>query len=279
MDKPTPGELKNVDVQLVSLVDRGANRAKFKIFKSEEPSAQAPEAPAQTEPQEQALAEAGGELKAEVAKSEYRGYSLATALGIEEAEADQWRLFDAFRAVYGNILASTELIDKNAAIAQLGEDLKAYLLKRTEGLGVAKSEEPGDVANEAIEKAGRKIAASRLQALKEAMTLIEQIISEAESPAGEGGSGEPSQDVAKAQEPELAPAPLAEIVQKVESIEKANAELSGAVEAAVSKAVEPVLARLNALEKARGVSNQIIDERVAKQQPAGTFGGVIFGRR
>ena len=278
MDKPTPGELKNVDVQLVSLVDRGANRAKFKIFKSEDP-VETEKAETQAGTEDGAAPDSQGEPKAKVEKAKYQGYSLATALGIETAEADQWRLFDAFRAVYGNILASTELIDKNAAIAQLGEDLKAHLLRQTAGLGVAKSEQPGVAANEAVEKAGRKIAASRLQALKEAMTLIEQIISEAESPAGEGGSGEPSQDVAKAQEPESESGPLAEIVQKVESIEKANAELSGAVEAAVSKAVEPILARLGVLEKARGASNQIIDERVAKQQPAGTFGGVIFGRR
>lgn len=278
MDKPTPGELKNVDVQLVSLVERGANRAKFKIFKSEDP-VETEKAETQAGAEDETAPAAQGEPKTEVEKADYQGYSLVTALGIEEAEANLWRLFDAIRAVYGNILASAELIDKNAAIAQLAEDVKAYLLKRTEGLGVVKSEEPGDVADEAVEKAGRKIAASRLQALKEAMTLIEQIISEAESSASEGESGEASQAVAKAQESEPESGPLAEIVQKVESIEKANAELSGAVETAVSKAVEPVLARLSALEKARGASNQIIDESVAKQQPAGTFGGVIFGRR
>lgn len=90
----------------------------------------------------------------------------------------------------------------------------------------------------------------------------EQIMSEVESPAGEGELGEASQAVAKAQEPELEPGRLAEIIQQAEEPEQP---------AAVQGADDPETSSARPQQPENRDSQTVAEEPLAAQdceQPA-----------
>lgn len=291
MDKPIPGELRNVDVQMVSLVNKGANRRQFKIFKSAEWLGTEDEKPSQGNPAEEQ------EMKGffQVLKEFFTGTkkadatpasSFAQAMAAIETEDALWRAFSTLREICTNILSS-DAEDKPARINQVVEEFRAYLLGKISQIGFAKAAEQLSVE---VEKAGRKISAARLKALKDAHNLLAQIIAEAEAETNNGeGTQVTKEELTKMVTDAITEAtkPISERLEKLEKQaegqEPAGAaqgqeELQNIIKEAVTRAVKPLEERLEVVEKARGISNKVPEEKEkVEKSDSGFWGGVFIG--
>lgn len=294
MDKPTPGELKNVDVQFVSLVDKGANRRQFKIFKSDDWKEDQEENPQSTNEQEmrgffQVLKQFfTGVKKAD----EEQVPSFNQVIQAADAEDLIWRSFSALRGVVRGILESN-VQDKTTKVATAVEEFKNYLIGKLNQVGVAKALEL--YTEQPLEKAGRKISAARLKNLKDAQNLIGQIITEAETESQSGN--EEGTEVNKEELTKMVTAAVTEvtkpITERLEQLEKqavdqpqpggetvqGQEELQNIIKEAVTKAIEPLEERLEVVEKARGISNKVPEEKEVEKSDGESFwGGAFIGQ-
>lgn len=288
MDKPIPGELRNVDVQMVSLVSKGANRRQFKIFKSAEWLGTEDEKPSQGNPAEEQ------EMKGffQVLKEFFTGTkkadatpapSFAQAMAAIETEDALWRAFSTLREICTNILSS-DAEDKPARINQVVEEFRAYLLGKISQIGFAKAAEQLSVG---LEKAGRKISAARLKALKDAHNILAQIIAEAEADNQDGeGTQVTKEELAKmmAEAVNEATKPISERLEKLEKQADGKPEagqekddLQEVIKAAVAEAIKPLEDRLEVVEKARGISNRVPEEKDKVEKSESFWGGVFLG--
>lgn len=276
MSKPNmPGELRNVDVKCVSLVDKGANRRTFKIFKS----ADWPEddtANLSLEQQEKnevrgffrVLKEFfAGNQKAEGSPQE--APSFHSYMRARETDDAMWEAFSALRDVCMDILRS-ELDNKPAHLTTAIEDFKHYILGTLAQVGATKVLEQ----LEQVEKAGRKISAARLKTLKDAYSLLAQIIEEVEGEDGEEGVEMTKEELAK-MVAETVNEATKSISERLEQLEKQAAvqdvqddgkvdnkeELVEMIKGAVAEAIKPLEQRLETVEKARGISNRLPEEK------------------
>lgn len=285
MDKPIPGELRNVDVQMVSLVHKGANRRQFKIFKSANLPEEEPVLEPDAEQQQyrglfQVLKEFfTGTRKAEATPAP----SFAQAMAAIETEDALWRAFSTLREICFNILSS-DAEDKPARINQVVEEFRAYLLGKISQIGFAKAAEQLSVR---LEKAGRKISAARLKALKDAHSILAQIIAEAEADNQDGeGTQVTKEELAKmvAEAVNEATKPISERLEKLEKQADGKPEtgqekddLQEVIKAVVAEAVKPLEDRLEVVEKARGISNRVPEEKDKVEKSESFWGGVFLG--
>lgn len=286
MDKPIPGELRNVDVQMVSLVSKGANRRQFKIFKSAEWLGTEDEKPSQGNPAEEQ------EMKGffQVLKEFFTGtkkadatpaHSFTQAMAVIETEDDLWRAFSTLREICTNIL-SGDAEDKPARINQMVEEFRAYLLGKISQIGFAKAAEQLSVE---LEKAGRKISTARLKALKDAHSLLAQIIAEAEADNQDGeGTQVTKEELTKMVTDAITEAtkPISERLEKLEKqtegqepAAQGQEELQNVIKEAVAQAVKPLEERLEVVEKARGLSNKVPEEK-DRVEKSDFWGGVFL---
>lgn len=281
--KHVPGELRDVDVQFVSLVDKGANGRQFRIFKSED----GPGASGEERDEVRSFFEVikrffvgEGVVKAEGDQGGKALPSFAALIGQREMREDlaeaRWLLSDVIEA----ILAS-DAANKTDLVAKAIDEYKTYVLGRIQQVGISKALE-----EVAVEKVGRKISAARLQRIKDALAALQSIVDEVET--DENTEGE--EEVKKEQLLELvkgavgeAVAPLQERIAKLEGAgEEGKEELTAEaiakmVKEAVSEAVQPLEARLEKVEKARGMSNAERIEAVEKSSGSSPWGGIFLG--
>lgn len=282
MSKPdTPGELRNVDVQFVSLVDKAANRRTFKVFKSADWNEDG-----ESDPQPDQLRGLWQTLKAfftgqkPVQKADSPPASLASVILAQTTEGDldeaRWALSDMMRQILEG-----DAPDKAARIGQAIDEYKQYVLNRLASVGVVK-------AREEVAKIGKKVSAARLGLLREAMNKLQEALADLEAKEDNNEGGEEqvtkeeleqaiSEQVAKAVEP------LAERVAKLETPEQkpeaqqVTAEkVSELVGAAVTKAVEPLAARVEKLEQARGTGNANPEPVAKSGSNEGIWGGLFL---
>ena len=285
MDKPIPGELRNVDVQMVSLVSKGANRRQFKIFKSADLPAEnkAPQPQPDDEQQYRGLFQVLKEFFTGTKKADATSVpSFAQAMAAIEAEDALWQAFSTLRNVCTEILSS-DAEDKTNRINQVIDEFRAYLLGKIGQLGFAKAAEQMSVE---LEKAGRKISAARLKALKDAHSILAQIIAEAEADNQDGeGTQVTKEELAKmvAEAVNEATKPISERLERLEKQAEgqnqddngAQEELQNVIKEAIAKAVKPLEERLEVVEKARGISNKVPEEKLEKSDSF--WGGVFVG--
>lgn len=284
MKKPTPGELRDVDVRQVSLVDRGANGRQFRIFKA----ADTPETRGILTQVIQALSKllkgAGDEDVEDIDPTEpaheigvgmvdnvekanpaQKATTFSGAMAGQDLEEGLWRGWDACRKVMRNILEDDDYKEKAAGIEKALNDFVAWVMKRVNAIGVTKAAEFIDT--EEVEKAGRKISANRLKSLKDAVTLLSQVIAEAEADAAGTEDTEVTKaefDAALAQATEDLNTRIATLETTVKTLGELEATVKAApdqaqamatqLEAAIKQAVEPLAERVAAVEKARAVS-------------------------
>lgn len=289
MSKPSiPGELRNVDVKFVSLVDKAANRRKFKIFKSadwpeEEPAVHG--SAGQPDPEQKEFRSFFGVIKeffTGARKAQEDSLSFARTMAALETEDALWRAFSTLRDVCTNILSS-DVEDKAARITQVIDEFRAYLLGKIGQLGVTKALEQIRTGAE-VEKVGRKISAARLKALKDAHAILAQIIAEAEADISNEEEGftvtkeELTSLVSKAVEE--ATKPINERLEKLEKEagkdEVSKEDIQAIIQEAVAKAVKPLEERLEVVEKVRGISNKIPEGKDPIEK-SDFWGGVFLG--
>ncbi len=224
-------KLTKMEIDRIDLVDAGANGRRFALFKRD------------------ATAPLEGLDEGWLAKvTKAIGSGLATAFGIPEpvekamtfaqivagremsqALEEHWTTLQDARwsAIYaydddGNALS---LAAKKQLVEQNLDEFKAFLLERMDQ-GVTKSDGPVDVRlfEAFIAKVGKKVSAARLSRLQEAADALGAVLAEAEADAE-------SADTQKRATPQEEDMTTEELV------------------AAITKANEPLVARIEALEK------------------------------
>lgn len=265
MSKPNvPGELRNVDVRFVSLVDKGANRRQFKIFKSADWKEDELE-----QKEFRSFFRVVKEFFTRKAQDDVPSFN-QTIAAVETGDA-LWRAFESLRNVCIDILAS-DAEDKATGVARAIDEFRAYLLGRINQLGVTKALE--EIRE--VEKVGRKISTARLKALKDAHALLAQIIAEAEADEEEGS--EVTKEELMKMVGEIMEETTKPIVARLEQLEKQaeqpSDDITEVIKAAVQEALKPLEERLETVEKARGMSNKVPEEKVEKQD--GFWGGAFI---
>lgn len=314
---PPPGELRNVQVQFVSLVKKGANGRQFQIFKSAdfEPEEEQPtkglgdivQAAVQKALQTLGLAAKSEEVEkaVEAVATNPEGAKTPPTFSATMEEKEQrdaiWSGLYVFEDVIREIIWSTAT-NKVDLVAQAIDDFKGYILPRVPAFNVQKADdEPdkemmdGDIANIEegiayvnVAKAGRKISTGRLARLKEAHARLAEVITEAEGTQDDETTevGEEI-EVKKEDLMEVLKAALAPVEERLTALEGTTEEpkteepadnTAEIIKAALAEALAPVTERLAKVEKARGVSNAKPTETANVQKAGGfSWGGSILG--
>ncbi len=287
MSKPnTPGELRNVHVEAISLVSKAANRKTFKIFKSATKTPPLEGAPATVTQDERGLFSvlksffSNGEVEKGELADKYNAREKGRKLGT--AVEALWSTLKYNRWGEDNEKAVTDPKAIRAALA----DFKAV----AEDILIGKDDEIVKIAAE-VRKSGRKIAGARLEEIKAAHAALAKIIEETDLET-EGDSTEVNKEelmqVVKGAVDE-AVRPLSERLDKLEKgddEESAAADgdaakqdgatdIAAVVKTALAEAIAPLSERLDKVEKARGVSNKIAEE-AAVQKDGNDFWGDLL---
>ena len=295
MSKPeTPGELRNVRVDMVSLVHKAANGETYKIFKSDKSAGeQPPAASAKAEAPETVTKDERGLFH--VLKSFFSGESVekGAVADVISAQKKGQRLCGAFDALC-NVLN----VHRYGEMGKPETDVAKIRLALTDFRNIAEEILIGDdtsitKAIEEVQKSGRKISGSRLSKIKEAYATLGDLIAETDTDNTEGEASE----VTKEELAQVVKTSVDEAVkpinERIEALEKAEtdraAEVAKAaaepgpetpdigvvVKEAVEKAVEPLTERVEKIEKARGFSNRQTEETKVQKSESDFWGGVF----
>lgn len=287
MSKPnTPGELRNVRVEAISLVSKAANRKTFKIFKSAAKTPPLEGAPATVTQDERGLFSVLKSFfsSAEVEKGEladkYNARERARQLGI--AVDALWSTLKYNRWGEDNEKAVTDPKVIRAALADFKEVAEEIL--------ISKDDEIVKIAAE-VRKSGRKIAGARLAEIKAAHAALAKIIEETDQKT-EGDANEVTKEelmqVVKGAVDE-AVKPLGERLEKLEkgdgeentpadgdaAKQDGGPDVTAVVKDALAEAMATLSERLDKVEKARGISNKIAEEAAVRKDGDDLWGDLL----
>ena len=289
MSKPDkPGELRDVEVEAVSLVNKAANRKRFKIFKNDksvtEPVTEPEEVKKNTEP------EADEGAPDDVVKNDTQGLSheeveKGAVANIVEGQENGAKLNQATEALFQVLGLSkwgertkegpeTDPAKIRAALTDFKAVAEKILLGKDEDLKKAVEE---------VQKSGRKISAPRLAKIKEVYAMLGDLIAETDS---EGEVIEMNKEEIVSAVKESVDEALKPINERLEALEKSEEaapadpapetpDIGMVVKEAVEKAVEPIAARLEKVEKARGFSNRQPDETSVQKEENDAWAGIF----
>ena len=248
MSKPDkPGELRNVDVQAISVVSRAANGEKFKVFKSAKEESEAP-APEVVEKDERGLFRI---LKEFFTGEKVEKGAVADILNAQDSGRRLGMAMDALFKVLGLNRWGEDAKDVEtnpAKIRSALDDFKTVAEKILTG----KDDDVKKAVSE-LQKSGRKIAGNRLAKLKNAQAILNEALSGLED----------SEDTPKEAE-ELTKEEIQKTVD--EAVGKIN------IEEALQKALAPVFERI---EKARGISNRVPEDSTVEKSTTDFWGGIF----
>jgi hypothetical protein len=291
-----PGEMKNADIQYVSLVKSGAIQEKFKIFKS----AEFKEGEEKTvgEPAKDqnpivkgimAVLEKAGVVKLDSTTPAPPPPSFDQTMAKVDFEDKMWNVFSTLRQTIGNILGS-EADNKLTLVNQSIDQFRGYINNKITSVGITKAAEELASDGTQIEKAGRKISTDRLKSLKSMHDTLGQMITEAEAATNnEGGTNDVKKEELQAVlkevfepiETRLTKLEKSDEPEKPETGDTQTAEISKESLAEIMKeTMQPLVERLDKIEKTRGLSNHIpageettdTKTKVSKGEKAGFWG-------
>ena len=264
MSKPDkPGELRNVTVEAISLVSKAANGKKFKIFKSveEEPEAQAPETIEKDERGLFSILKRFFTGEAAIEKGE-----VADIYNQNEHGKKMDRAFSALMNVLGLSRWGGENMTPETDSAKMNIALE-ILLGKTE-----------------VAKSGRKISGDRLSKLKNMQAILNDVLSGLEE--NKEDNNLTSEEITKAVQDAIKP--LDERIAQLENVSKEDTvpeeteqpqqpdiDVAEVVKNAVNEAVAPLSARLEKVEKARGVSNRVPEDSTVEKSANDFWGGIF----
>ena len=226
-----PGEMSDMDISMISLVRKGANKQKIQIYKEDE---------CENSEDSEADEVKGliGVLKSyftgkvqkaeEIAKKPKKTF--AGMMAVNDITENMWRANDTLRSVMRDIINNEEVADKKAALLQAIDEYSAYMKSKVNTASIAKGDSFFDVPEMEIQKAGKKVSNKNLEALKAAQKALAAVISEAE-PETKLGEKEPSKG--EKEEEEVKKEELTEIMKQT-----------------MEDALKPINDRLDKIEKA-----------------------------
>ena len=274
-----PGEMSDMDINMISLVHKGANKQRIQIYKEDECEEQ--------EEQEDEVKGFLGVLKSyftgkvqkadETAKKPKKTF--AGIMAVNDITENMWRANDTLRSVMRDIMNNEEVIDKKAALLQAVDEYSAYMKNKVNTSTIAKGDRFFDVPETEIQKAGKKVSSKNLEALKEAQKALSAVISEAEL---DTRTVEKEEEEVKKEEltevmKQAMEAALKPINDRLDRIEKADAiseqtefaegeerteNITEVIKSVISKALSPLENRLEKVEKSRGIARSLEGEEV-----------------
>lgn len=301
--------MSDMDIDMISLVRKGANGQKIQIYKEDG------EEDLDGEVTEQGLLDvlknffSGGKVQksadAVPAKTAPKK-TFASMMAVNDITENMWRANDTLRGVMRDIINNEEVTDKKAALLQAIEEYSTYMKNKVNSTAIAKEAAFFDVPDVEIEKAGKKVSSKNLAALKEAHRALSEVIDEAEKKEepNQGESGDPAKEEETVNKSELTEvmksvmeSAMKPINERLDKIEKADAEPEGAgseggaagepegnmdddisevVKAAVTEAFKPIESRLEAIEKSRALPrSQEGEEGTKVEKSSDVFDGLF----
>lgn len=301
-NKPLPGEMTNIDVDFISLVHKGANGQCVQIYKSDE---EVPDDETKTVGnfmqamksffigKSNEVAVATKDSDEEKTKAKKKNTSFAQAISVSDIMDSMWRVNDTLREVMRNIIGDESITDKKSALSQAIDDYATYMKEKINSTAIAKSDFYDEPERE-ISKAGRTLSEKSLTSIKNAITALQSLLTEA------GGEGEiqkgddfdmSNEEIKKIMKGALDEA-LKPITERLEAVEKGDNADEGAgnttemtagsiseiVKSVVLEAVQPMQERLDKVEKARGTARGLEYEggQSEVEKSAGTFDGFFI---
>ena len=269
VSKPNkPGELRGVEVDAISLVSKAANRERFKIFKSADEEAN-------TDKEIISKDERG---LFSILKEFFTGEKIEKGLVADTFNSREKarKLDDAFSSLI-KVLGVSRYGEEN-------QNLETDPIKIVEAI-----DDFRDLAIEIflganeVEKSGRKISGIRLAKIKEAHTILGDLIADTDNISIEEGGTETVtkedliNEVKKSVDEAVQPInERLSALEKSEVKKEAEPNVADIVKSAMDEALKPVIERLERVEKARGLSNSQPEDVSVKKSTenfwAGAFG-------
>lgn len=302
-------QMTNMDINFISLVKKGANKQKIQIYKSDdyqEPKTNS--ADDEVKGFFNVMKSFFLVNKKEIQKgdkpnppTDFTGAIAAQDVS-DNLDNARWTL----RTVMYNILADDTIADKKAQIGIQIDAFKSYVLNQLDQVGIKKCAE--QLKAEPIEKSGKKIATARLDNIKGAITALQSIVDEVSANNTEGGNEEVNkEDVSKIIKSALGEG-LKPINERLNNIEKEDSttcpscsgtiqsgdkfcphcgkalstttsakkeDTSEIIKSVIKDALQPVTDRIEAVEKARGISKQTdIEQTTIVKKADNIFAGL-----
>lgn len=279
-----PGEMSDMDINMISLVRKGANKQKIQIYKEDE-------CEDQEDLDEDEVKGLFGILKSyftgkiqktnETAKKPKKTF--AGMMAVSDITENMWRANDTLRNVMRDIINNEEVTDKKAALLQAVDEYSTYMKNKVNTVAITKGDSFFDVPEAEIQKAGKKVSGKNLEALKAAQKALSAVISEAESEPSEkdkdSNREKEAEEVKKEELTEIMKqameAALKPINDRLDKIEKEDvtgeqeetedvAEGSEAIteiiKSVIDEALNPLESRLEKVEKSRGMARSLEGE-------------------
>lgn len=278
-----PGEMSDMDINMISLVRKGANKQKIQIYKEE--------CEDQEDLEEDEMKGLLGVLKSyftgKVQKAEGATKkpkkTFAGMMAVNDITENMWRANDTLRTVMRDIINNEEVADKKAALLQAVDEYSAYMKSKVNTAAIAKGDSFFDVPETEIQKAGKKVSGKNLEALKAAQKALSAVISEAEpEPAGKDKNRNGEEEAEEVKKEELTEvmkqameAALKPINDRLDKIEKADVAseqdesaegeegtetITEIIKSVMSEALSPLESRLEKVEKSRGIARSLEGE-------------------
>lgn len=282
-----PGEMSDMDINMISLVRKGANKQKIQIYKEDgcEDS---------EDPEEDEVKGLIGVLKSyfsgKVQKAEEAvkkpKKTFAGMMAVNDITENMWRANDTLRSVMRDIINNEEVADKKAALLQAVDEYSAYMKSKVNTAAIAKGDSFFDVPETEIQKAGKKVSGKNLEALKAAQRALSAVISEAEpepEPSEKDNHGEKEAEEVKKEEltevmkqaMEAALKPINDRLDKIEKEDSAGEQeeagegedktedITEIIKSVIGEALSPLESRLEKVEKSRGMAQSLEGEEKA----------------
>ncbi len=279
-----PGEMSDMDINMISFVRKGANKQKIQIYKEDE-----------TEEQEE-LAEdevkglfgvlksyfTGKVQKAEEATKKSKK-TFAGMMAVNDITENMWRANDTLRSVMRDIINNEEVVDKKAALLQAVDEYATYMKNKVNTAAIAKGDSFFDVPEIEIQKAGKKVSSKNLEALKAAQRALAIVIREAEPEASkkENDNNDEEKEAEEVKKEELteimkqametALKPINDRLDKIEKEDVTNEQeesiegvedenIAEIIKSVMKEALNPLESRLKKVEKSRGMAKSLEGE-------------------
>lgn len=281
-----PGEMSDMDINMISLVRKGANKQKIQIYKEDE-------CEEQEEDEMKGLLSvlksyfSGRVRKAdEVTKKSKKTF--AGMMAVNDITENMWRANDTLRNVMRDIINNEEVADKKAALLQAVDEYSTYMKNKVNTAAIAKGDSFFDVPETEIQKAGKKVSGKNLEALKMAQRALSIVINEAEPDyklSEENNDKEKEEEEVKKEElteimkqaMEVALKPINDRLDKIEKeddtnekekgrkLEKGTEDIAEIVKSVIDEALIPLESRLEKVEKSRGIARSLEGEEKAEK--------------
>lgn len=281
-----PGEMSDLDINMISLVQKGANKQKIQIYKEDDAG----------DEQEQETEEKGlfhllksYFSKDTIEKADTPKKTFAGMMAVNDITENMWRANDTLRSVMRDIINNEEIKDKKVALLQAIDEYCSYMKEKINVSKIAKGDRFFDIPEVEIEKAGKKVSSKNLEALKEAHKALAGVIGDAEPDMeSDGGSNVNKEDIevkkedlAEVMKQTMADAlkPINDRLDKIEKaenveIEQDNKESAGEngqediteiLKSVVGEALKPIESRLEKVEKSRGLPRSLEGDEEQKR--------------